>query len=80
MIPSRELDNFLTTIKQPDYPKHGRMLVETDYKTCTKHGTVFDDMKCSRARFKYELRCLKRHKNQQIGDNHGLDLNMNYGV
>ena len=26
-------------------------------------------MKCSRARFKYELRCLKRHKNQQIGDN-----------
>ena len=34
-----------------------------------KHGTVFDDMKRSRARFKYELRCLKRHKNQQIGDN-----------
>ena len=34
-----------------------------------KHGTVFDEMKCSRARFKYELRCLKRHKNQQIGDN-----------
>ena len=27
---------------------------------------VFDDMKRSRARFKYELRCLKRHKNQQI--------------
>ena len=26
-------------------------------------------MKRSRARFKYELRCLKRHKNQQIGDN-----------
>ena len=24
-----------------------------------KHGTVFDDMKLSRARFKYELRCLK---------------------
>ena len=34
-----------------------------------KHGTVFDDMKRSRARFKYELRCLKRHKNQQICDN-----------
>ena len=33
-----------------------------------KHGTVFDDMKLSRARFKYELRCLKRHKDQQIGD------------
>ena len=35
-----------------------------------KHGrpTVFDDMKRSRGRFKYELRCLKRHKNQQIGD------------
>ena len=31
-------------------------------------GTVFDDMKLSRARFKYELRCLKRHKDQQIGD------------
>ena len=35
-----------------------------------KHGAVFDDMKLSRARFKYELgplRCLKRHKNQKIG-------------
>ena len=33
-----------------------------------KLGTVFDDMKRSGARFKYELWCLKRHKNQQIGD------------
>ena len=33
-----------------------------------KHGAVFDDMKRSRARFKYELRCLKRHKNQLIDD------------
>ena len=30
-----------------------------------KHGTAFDDMKRPQA---CEQRCLKRHKNQQIGD------------
>ena len=39
-----------------------------------KHGTVFDDMKRSRARFKYELRCLKRHTSQQIGDSRANKL------
>ena len=33
-----------------------------------KHGFVFDEMKRSRASFKYELRSLKRHTNQEIGN------------
>ena len=33
-----------------------------------KHGFVFDEMKRSRASFKYELRFLKRHTNQEIGN------------
>ena len=33
-----------------------------------KHGFVFDEMKRSRASFKYGLRFLKRHTNQEIGN------------
>ena len=42
--------------------KHGWMLDKP------KHGFVFDEMKRSRASFKYGLRFLKRHTNQEIGN------------
>ena len=34
----------------------------------TEHGFVIDEMKRSRTSFKYELRILKRHTNQEIGN------------
>ena len=41
---------------------------------CPKHGIIFDDMKTSRARFKYAVRYIDRNKDSIVADRMASNL------